>query len=138
MWQRDAIAVRTSSLLTRDDGLSPCVRHARHTVIMDQQVAFSLVPTPAKIGGGRGYTTKWKSSREFQDALWRKWPAESDWPGRLDVYEAAAYCRVSPDLIRDALTPGRDGRSKLAHKRIGVIFRIRKIDLDNFGQVLGR
>ncbi len=105
---------------------------------MNQPVAPSLLVDSAEIGGGRGRATKLKSSRDFQDILWKKWPAEADWPGRLDVYEAAAYCRVSPDLIRDALTTGRDGRAKLPHSRLGIVYRIRKADLDCFGRVLGR
>jgi hypothetical protein len=104
---------------------------------MNQQAALSLV-TESAIAGGSGSATKWKSSRAFQDILWRKWPAEKDWPGKLDVYEAAAYCRVSPDLIRDSLTLGRDGKARLPHNRLGNIYRIRKADLDNFGQILGR
>jgi hypothetical protein len=129
-----------------EDGLSPWPRKARHTVhdslprtyaIMNQQAALSLVADSA-VAGGRGSATRWKSSREFQDGLWTKWPAETDWPGRLDVYEAAAYCRVSPDLIRDALTLGRDGKARLPHNKLGNIYRIRKSDLDVYGQVLGR
>ena len=104
---------------------------------MTNQAALSLVADSA-IGNGSGSATKWKSSRAFQDLLWRKWPAETDWPGKLDVYEAAAYCRVSPDLIRDSLTLGRDGKARLPHNRLGGIYRIRKVDLDCFGQVLGR
>jgi hypothetical protein len=92
----------------------------------------------AATGASRGRATKIKSSRRFQEELWQRWPAEADWPGRLNVYEAAAYCRVSPDLIRDALTLGRDGKSRLPHCRIGGIYRIRKADLEVFGQVLGR
>jgi hypothetical protein len=105
---------------------------------MNNPVALPFVANPAGIGGFRGCATRWKSSREYQDLLWKKWPTEVDWPGKLDVYEAAAYCRVSPDLIRDALTLGRDGRAKLPHSRLGIVYRIRKADLDCFGQVLGR
>jgi hypothetical protein len=96
-------------------------------------------PMPAPGGSGvRGNATKSKSSRKFQIELWQQWPTEADWPGILDVYEAAAYRRVSPDMIRRALTLGRDSKSKLAHSRYGVAYRIRKVDLDNFGRVLGR
>lgn len=76
-----------------------------------------------------------KSSAEWQDALWRKWPQESDWPGYLDVYESAAFLRVSPDTIRRALITGRDGRALLPHSRPAGIYRIRKEDLCAFGRV---
>jgi len=83
-------------------------------------------------------TTREKSSTAWQDERWHRWPREEDWPARLDVYEAAAYLRLSPDSIRRALVPARDGRSKLAHQRIGSIYRIRRVDLDSFGKVEAR
>lgn len=56
----------------------------------------------------------------------------------MDVYEAAAYLRVSPDTIRRAVVVARDGKSKLAHQRLGSVYRIRKSDLDTLGAVAGR
>jgi len=79
-----------------------------------------------------------KASAEWQDALWRKLPQEADWPGYLDVYESAAFLRVSPDTIRRALVTGRDSRALLSHARPAGIYRIRKDDLRGFGRVDGR
>jgi hypothetical protein len=76
-----------------------------------------------------------KSTEDWQLALWRRWPLEQDWPGILDIYEAAAYSRVSPASIRRATTPGRDGRARLAHRRSPI--RIRKADLDVYRLVPG-
>ncbi len=56
----------------------------------------------------------------------------------MDVYEAAAYLRVSPDTIRRAVRVARDGKAQLAHQRLGSIYRIRKIDLDAYGVIPGR
>lgn len=79
-----------------------------------------------------------KATAAWQEALWKKWPAVSDWPGFLDVFEAAALLRVSPDTIRRALTVGRDGRARLAHSRPAGIYRIQKEDLLAFARVDGR
>jgi hypothetical protein len=95
----------------------------------------ALVTAPAKSPNA---TNREKSSTAWQDELWRRWPREEDWPARLDVYEAAAYLRLSPDSIRRALVQARDGRAKLAHQRIGSIYRIRRVDLDSFGKVDAR
>lgn len=76
-----------------------------------------------------------KSSREWQDAQWRKWPTPAHWPESLDVYEAAAYKRISPSSIIRASEPGRDGKAKLGHQRFGGIRRYSKATLDAFGVV---
>ena len=79
-----------------------------------------------------------KATATWQEALWKKWPSVPDWPGILDVYEAAALLRVSPDTIRRALSVGRDGRARLAHSRPAGIYRIQKEDLLAFARVDGR
>jgi hypothetical protein len=81
---------------------------------------------------------KYKSSEQYRDTLWRKYPAIDNWPQILDIYEAAAFLRVSPDTIRRALTCGRDGKARLAHSRPAGIYRIRTSDLLAFGRVEGR
>jgi excisionase family DNA binding protein len=83
-------------------------------------------------------SAKLKASAVWQDALWRRWPREDVWPAKMDVYEAAAYLRVSPDTIRRAVIVARDGKAKLAHQRLGSVYRLRKADLDAFGSVPGR
>ena len=83
-------------------------------------------------------SAKLKASAPWQNSLWAQWPKESDWPARLDVYEAAAYLRISPDSIRNALVLDRDGRARLPHQRVGTKYRIRREDLDRFGHVNGR
>jgi excisionase family DNA binding protein len=83
-------------------------------------------------------SAKLKASAVWQDALWRRWPREEVWPAKMDVYEAAAYLRVSPDTIRRAVIVARDGKAKLAHQRLGSVYRLRKADLDAFGSVPGR
>lgn len=87
---------------------------------------------------GAGTATKIKSSSDWQIGLWQLWPREEVWPAKLDIYESAAYLRVSPDTIRRAVTVARDGKAQLAHQRVGAIYRIRKVDLDSFGAVRGR
>ena len=52
-----------------------------------------------------------KASETWQSKLWLRWPREDCWPAKLDIYEAAAYLRVSPDTIRRALVVARDGRA---------------------------
>ncbi|MBL9212708.1 MAG: hypothetical protein JNL92_19760, partial [Opitutaceae bacterium] len=54
-------------------------------------------------------SAKLKASATWQDALWRRGPREDCWPAKMDVYEAAAYLRVSPDTIRRAVVIARDG-----------------------------
>lgn len=94
---------------------------------------------PAGVGKPKRLTRhQIKASATWQEALWKKWPHESDWPGYLDVYESAAFLRVSPDTIRRALVTGRDGRALLPHSRPAGIYRIRKEDLYTFGRVDGR
>ncbi len=80
-------------------------------------------------------TSKQKASAAWQDTLWRCWPRKECWPAKMDVYEAAAYLRVSPDTIPRALVGARDGKAKLAHQRVGAVYRLRKVDLDAFGSV---
>lgn len=80
----------------------------------------------------------YKSSAEWQEQCWVRWRTDDDWPFKLDVYEAAAYLRVSSDSIRRAMVTGRDGRAKLSHQRVGSVYRIRRGDLDNFGRVEAR
>lgn len=79
-----------------------------------------------------------KASREWQEALWQHWTTPEQWPGSLDVFEAAAYKRVSHATIRAALGTGRDGKAKLRHQRFGASYRIAKADLDRFGLVQDR
>lgn len=79
-----------------------------------------------------------KRSREFQEALWRKWPTPADWPGTLDIYEAAAYKRIEYKSIWMACQPGRDGKARLEHQRFGNTYRISKAKLDAFGVVKER
>lgn len=79
-----------------------------------------------------------KASEAWQSELWVRWPREECWPAKLDIYEAAAYLRVSPDTIRRAVIVARDGRARLAHQRLGAVYRIRKSDLDTFGAIQGR
>lgn len=85
--------------------------------------------------GGRRTLNQIKSSKDWQESMWRQWKESGCWPAILDVYEAAAYLRVSPDTIRRALVCGRDGRARLAHHRIGSVHRIRRTDIDVFGKV---
>lgn len=90
------------------------------------------------VGGKPLASHQIKATAAWQEALWRKWPAVSDWPGVLDVFEAASLLRVSPDTIRRALAVGRDGRARLAHSRPAGIYRILKEDVLRFGRVDGR
>jgi hypothetical protein len=79
-----------------------------------------------------------KSSRVWQDECWARWPTDAAWPQVLDMYEAAARLRVSPDSLRRATKTDRDGKARLAHQRIGSVYRFRSRDIDAFGQVHGR
>lgn len=76
-----------------------------------------------------------KCSRDWQEALWAHWPDDAQWPGSLDIYEAAAFRRTHPDTIRRACMPGRDKKARLEHQRLGASYRIRKIKLEAFGRV---
>jgi len=94
---------------------------------------------PAKRGHGSFKTMNaFKSSPEWRDACWVRWPNPAAWPGILDLYEASARVRMSPDSLRRAAATGRDGRAKLAHQRIGTSYRFWLRDIDNYGLVLGR
>lgn len=79
-----------------------------------------------------------KSSRAWQLACWVTWAKEEDWPGKLDLYESAAYLRVSPASLRRATEVDRAGRAELPHQRIGAAYRISRRDLDSHGRVEGR
>jgi hypothetical protein len=79
-----------------------------------------------------------RRSSALADELWTRWPKPEDWPGRLDLYEAAAYLRVNHKTVRRACLAGRDGRAALRHQRIGAQYRIAKRDLDTLGLVQGR
>jgi len=85
-----------------------------------------------------GSTAKIKATEAWQQTAWERWPREECWPAKMDVYEAAAYLRVSPDTVRRAVVVARDGKARLAHQRLGSIYRIRKVDLDSFGVIPGR
>jgi len=95
----------------------------------------ALLREPA---AGSSTAAKIKASSAWQERLWQNWPREECWPAKMDIYEAAAYLRVSPDTVRRAVVVARDGKARLAHQRLGSIYRIRKIDLDTFGVVPGR
>lgn len=96
--------------------------------------------TPVLRGSNSAFpsTAKLKATAGWQESLWRRWPREECWPVKMDVYEAAAYLRVSPDTIRRAVIVSRDGKAKLGHQRLGSVYRLRKADLDAFGSVPGR
>lgn len=79
-----------------------------------------------------------KSTEAWQLACWVRWAKEEDWPGKLDLYEAAAYLRVSPASIRRATEVDRAGRAELPHQRIGAAYRFSRRDLDCHGRVEGR
>jgi hypothetical protein len=79
-----------------------------------------------------------KMTRAWQAALWALWPAEAQWPGVLDLYEAAAFRRVHPDTIRRLCLPDRHGQAQLQHQRLGASYRIRKASLERVGLVKER
>jgi hypothetical protein len=79
-----------------------------------------------------------KSSPDWQYGCWKRWPKEDSWPGVLDLYEAAARVRMSPDSLRRAAATGRDGRAKLAHRRIGISYRFSLREIDNYGLIHAR
>jgi hypothetical protein len=79
-----------------------------------------------------------RTSRAFQDSLWAKWPTPAQWPGSLDLYEAAAYKRVAYLTLWRACQKGRDGMARLEHQRLGSIYRVDKAKLDAFGRVKER
>jgi hypothetical protein len=84
-------------------------------------------------------TAKFKRSTRFADYLWRKWAGENDWPGVLDLYEAAAFLRVDYKSIWRACQVGRsDHKARLRHQRIGSAYRIRRDDLVTLGRVEAR
>ncbi len=79
-----------------------------------------------------------KCSQAWQLQQWLKWPEESLWPGRLDLYEAAAFKRVSWATVRRACLPDANGRAALEHERMGSVYRIRKAVLVKWGRVEAR
>ncbi len=73
-------------------------------------------------------------------ALWIRWPTAASWPGTLTIIEAAAFLRISTDMIRDMIAPGRDGRAILRHQRLRgksnrFTVRISKDDLAALGRI---
>lgn len=120
-------AAPSTVIFERSDSLRPATGSA------------SIVSLQKGAGAENNCTAaKIKATAEWQNDLWNRWPREDCWPAKMDVYEAAAYLRVSPDTIRRALIVARDGKARLAHQRLGALYRIRKIDLDVFGVVPGR
>jgi hypothetical protein len=100
---------------------------------------LSVGSRPGKRGRGSFKTMNaFKSSSEWQYGCWKRWPKEDAWPGILDLYEAAARVRMSPDSLRRAAATGRDGRAKLAHQRIGMSYRFSLRDIVNFGLIHAR
>lgn len=83
-------------------------------------------------------TAVFRRSREYQEMLWRQWPSPEQWPGKLDLCEAAAYLRSDYSSIWEAAQVGKDGRAKLPHQRIGAKYIFNKRDLDAYGRVSGR
>ena len=79
-----------------------------------------------------------KKSEAFSDALWAKWPTPAQWPGSLDLYEAAAYRRISYGTIWRACQIDRSGKAALSHQRFGTVYRISRAALDAFGVVAER
>lgn len=123
----------------RSDGHEIRMPSLDRVLIAPPESAEQTVPRPPPFScRDPNASTKEKSSVAWQTDLWRCWPREEDWPARLDVYEAAAYLRISPDSIRRALILARDGRAKLPHQRVGSIYRIRRTDLNSLGRVEGR
>jgi hypothetical protein len=88
--------------------------------------------------GSFATVSAFKASPEWQEGCWTRWPKEESWPGVLDLYEAAARVRMSPDTLRRAAATGRDGKAKLAHQRFGTSYRFRTRDIDSYGLVTGR
>ncbi len=84
-------------------------------------------------------TGRSRRSPEFAARCWQRWPQEADWPGVLDLYEAAAFLRVDYKSIWRACQPSRtDGLARLAHQRIGNTYRIHRTDLARLGRVEAR
>lgn len=75
-----------------------------------------------------------RMSAAYAEGLWAKWPSPKQWPAVLDLYEAAAYLRVSYNYMWRLCQLGRDGKAQLAHRRIGALYRIARRDLDALGQ----
>jgi hypothetical protein len=79
-----------------------------------------------------------KCSAAWQLEQWARWPLEEQWPGVLDLYEAAAYRRIHPDTVARACRPDRAGKAALAHQRVGSKYRITRRSLDAWGAVKAR
>jgi len=104
-----------------------------------------LPPNGAQsIGAASSPEPKWrdsldatKSSREWQNLQWKKWPNYDDWPDYLDVYESAAYLRICPKFIRQRLcivVDKNDGNlAEIPHLRVGAVWRIKKQHFEQFG-----
>ena len=116
------------------------------------ELPFTTTDDPDSPGGGR--ESRWgnpprlrwrdsidatKSSRAWQNELWRQRPRYSDWTGSLDVYESAAYLRISPKFIRQRLCIVTDENhgifAEIPHLRVGAVWRIKKEHLEQFGAV---
>jgi hypothetical protein len=89
----------------------------------------------AQIESARPRRLNHRLTGEYQLSLWARWPRPEDWPGRLDIYEAAAYLRVAYNTVWRACKPGRDGKACLAHQRLGDRTVICKGSLDRWGAV---
>lgn len=83
-------------------------------------------------------TVRTKRSAAYAFELWQQWPSPAQWPGVMDLYEAAAYRRVDYKTLWRACQKGRDGCARLSHQRFGTDYRITKDALDNFGLVKQR
>jgi hypothetical protein len=79
-----------------------------------------------------------KCAEAWQLAQWKKWPTEANWPGVMDLYQAAAFRLVHPSTIRRACQPDRNGNAELAHQRFGSAYRITKRSLESFRAVKSR
>ncbi len=89
--------------------------------------------------GGVPVTSKLKRTAAYAELLWQRWPRVEDWPGVLDLYEAAAFLRVDYKSIwRACLVARTDGKARLCHQRIGNHYRIARGDLQRFGRVEAR
>lgn len=85
-----------------------------------------------------GWTHRLKISESWQLEQWKLRTCAKDWPDVLDLYESAAYLRVSYNTVRAACMKDRNGKAQLRHQRIGTSYRIRRMNLDALGAVPDR
>ena len=85
-----------------------------------------------------GWTHRLKISDAWQLKQWKLRTRAEDWPDVLDLYESAAYLRVSYNTVRAACLTDRNGKAQLQHQRIGTAYRIRRLNLDRLGAVPDR